>query len=243
MPRLNQVVAIEKGVKNTSYKNFTEIHKKLQKSALLSGLSRTYRPKDDEGDMLPPESTRVQVRADASIREAAKTLTDLFDITATKDWGNCEARADVMVDGEVILEQVPVTYLLFLEKQLVDLKTFVEKLPTLDPSEHWEYDPAADCWAATPTETTRNKKIPRNHVLSEATEHHPAQVQVYHEDVVVGYWKAKKYSGALPQARVSELMSRIEKMQTAVKYAREEANSSEVQRQKIGDKFFGYLFG
>ena len=104
MPRLNQIIAIEKGVKTSSYTKLTEAHKKLQKASLLSGLSRTYRPKDDDGDQLPPESTRVQLKADHAIQETAQVLTDLFDITATKDWGNCEARADVGVDGDVVIE-------------------------------------------------------------------------------------------------------------------------------------------
>jgi len=108
MPRLSQVIATEKGIKTSSYSQFTELHKKLQKTSLLSGITRTYRAKDDEGDVLPPESTRVQVRANAAIRDISEILSGLFDVTATKDFGNCEARADVTVNGQVILENVPV---------------------------------------------------------------------------------------------------------------------------------------
>src|ERR1700754_1740526 len=98
----------------------TEAHRSVQKQALLSGISRTYRPKDEEGEQLPPESTRVQVKAEEVIRQTVTILTRLFDVTATKDWANCEAKADVVVDGEALLKDVPVSYLLFLEKQLVD---------------------------------------------------------------------------------------------------------------------------
>ena len=82
----------------------------------------------------------------------------------------------------------------------------------------------------------------RNHVRAEATTKHPAQVDVYKEDVVVGYWKSIKYSGALPAVRLNELLGRVEKLQKAVKFAREEANSKEVQRKKIGKSVFEYLF-
>jgi hypothetical protein len=51
------------------------------------------------------------------LRETSATLTRLFDVTPTKDWANCEARADVKVDGRVLVPDVPVAYLLFLEKQ------------------------------------------------------------------------------------------------------------------------------
>ena len=47
-------------------------------------------------------------------------------------------------------------------------------------------------------QTLRTKKVPRNHVKAEATEKHPAQVEVYYEDVAVGYWTTVKFSGALP---------------------------------------------
>src|SRR3954467_9847682 len=119
MAKLNQIIAVEKGIKSESLRDLTDAHQLLQKPALLSGISRTYRPKDEEGEQLPPESTRVQVKAEDIIRETTAILTRLFDVTATKDWTNCRARADVVVDGQTLLHhsQVPATYLLFLEKQ------------------------------------------------------------------------------------------------------------------------------
>ena len=242
MARLNQIIAIEKGVKSRSFQELTEAHHSLQKPTLLAGIARTYRPKDEEGEQLPPESTKVQIKADDVIRKTVAILTRLFDVTATKDWGNCVAKADVVVDGNKLLEQVPVSYLLFLEKQLVDLHTFVRKLPTLDASETWTFDASADCWATEPVQTVRTKKIPRNHVKAEATDKHPAQVEVYYEDVTVGYWRTVKFSGALPAQRINELIERVEKLQQAVKFAREEANNAEVEDQKVGEAVFQYLF-
>lgn len=243
MARLNQIIAVEKGTKTRSQKDLTEAHHTLQKPALLAGISRTYRPRDEEGEQLPPEATRVQVKAEELIRKTADILTELFDVTATKDYTNCKARADVVVDGKTLLPQVPVTYLLFLEKQLVDLHTFVKKLPVLDAAESWAFDASADCWATEPVQTAKTKKIPRNHVKAEATEKHPAQVEVYHEDIVVGYWKTVKFSGALPAKRVNELLDRIDKLTRAVKFAREEANNSQAEEQKVGRAFMEYLFG
>jgi len=240
--KLNQVIAIEKGAKSRSLQELTEAHHKLQKPALLAGISRTYRPKDEEGEQFPPESTRVQLKADDIIRETSESLIKLFDVVATKDWANCQAKADIVVDGNVLLAQVPSTYLLFLEKQLVDLHTFIKKLPVLDASESWIFDPSADCWATEPVQTLKTKKVPRNHVKAEATEKHPAQVEVYYEDVVVGTWRTIKFSGALPAKRINELLARIERLQEAVKFAREEANGMKVEEQKLGDKIFKYLF-
>jgi hypothetical protein len=243
MARLNQIIAVEKGIKTRSHQRLTEAHHALQKPALLAGISRAYRPKDEEGEQLPPEATKVQVKAEEIIRSTADILAELFDVTATKDYANCTARADVVVDGKALLTGVPVTYLLFLEKQLVDLHTFIKKLPVLDASETWTFDASADCWATEPVQTARTKKIPRNHVKAEATEKHPAQVEVYHEDVVVGYWKTVKFSGALPAKRMNELLERLERLQKAVKFAREEANNQTAEEQKVGRTVLGYIFG
>lgn len=240
--KLNQIIAIEKSVKGRALQELTDTHHSLQKAALLAGISRTYRPKDEEGEQLPPEATRVQIKAEEIIRKTTETLTKLFDVVATKDWANCQARADIVVDGQKLLGDVPATYLLFLEKQLTDLHTFIKKLPVLDAAETWVFDQSADCWATEAVLTVKTKKIPRNHVKAEATEHHPAQVEVYYEDVTVGHWRTIKFSGALPARRVNELLARVEKLQEAVKFAREEANNQEVEDVKIGEAILGYLF-
>ena len=240
--KLNQIIAIEKGVKSSSFGELTEAHHLLQKPSLLAGISRTYQPKDEEGEAFPPEFTRVQASAETVIKDTAQILTKLFDVTAAKDWANCQARADIVVDGRTLAADVPATYLLFLEKQLVDLHTFVKKLPTLDPSETWTYDASSDSYVTEPIQTAKTKKIPRNHVKAEATEKHPAQVDVYMEDVVVGYWKTIKFSGALPASRVKDLLDRVDKLQQAVKFAREEANSVEAPDRKVGQSVFSYLF-
>lgn len=242
MTQLNQIVALEKGVKSRSYADFTAAHQQLQRAPLLSGISRTYKPKDDEGEKLPPESTRVQLRTMDVIATVRAALTRMFDVTLTKDAANCEAKADIVVDGETLATGVPVTYLLFLEKQLTDLHTFVSQLPVLDPADKWDYDDNTAAYATPAAETTRTKKVPRNHVKAEATDKHPAQVEMYYEDVLVGYWTTVKRSGALPQARVNEFRARVTKLAEAVKMAREAANSIDVIDRKIGDAIFGYVF-
>ena len=242
MTRLNQIIAIEKGTKTRTQRDLTDAHHALQKQALLSGLSRTYTPDDEAGETFPPETTRVQVRTRDMVRRTQEVLTELFDITATKDETNCAARADVTVDGKKLLTGVPVTTLLFLEKQLVDIHTFVKKLPVLDPAETWHFDAAQDCYATDPIVSNKTKKVPRNHVKAPATDKHPAQVEMYHEDVKIGQYRLVKFSGAMLQKDLNELLTRVETLQKAVKFAREEANNVEVKSKSIGKEIFGYLF-
>jgi len=247
MTKLHQIVAVESGIKSKTFQKITETHKTVQKAPLLSGISRTYTPKYEDGDQFPAEKTRVQVRATEEIKAFQENLIRLFDVTATKDWANTEAKADVVVklDGgtQTILRDVPMTYLLFLEKQLDDIRTFVKKLPVLDPSEEWVWNEEQACYATPPVETVKTKKVPRNHVKAPATDKHPAQVDVYSEDVVIGTWKTIKFSGALPQTRIDELLERVDLLKNAVIFAREQANSLEVTEQHTGSAVFSFLFG
>lgn len=241
--KLNQIIAIANGKKSQAQSALTAVHHKVQKPELLAGISRTYRPKDDDGEKLPPESKRVQYTVGQAITEAAAALTGLFDTVAAQDLTNCSARADVLVDGKAVLSSVPVTHLLFIEKQLVDLHTFVEKFPTLDPADEWAYRSDIDCYATAPTETTRTKKVPKAFEASPATKEHPAQVQVFNEDVLVGYWSQVKFSGAIPAKDRNAMLERVRKLQDAVKIAREEANSADVIPRETGKPVLAFVFG
>jgi hypothetical protein len=243
MPKLNQIIALAAGKKSQAHKALTEAHQSLQKSSGLEGISRTYKPKDDDGEQLPSEKKSVQLKVKDAIRAAVSALTDLFDVVATQDAANCSAKADVVVDGVAILKNVPVTTLLFVEKQLVDIHTFVEKLPTLDPGEVWSYSPDVDHFASESYQTTKTKKAMKNHVKAEATKEHPAQVETYTEDVIVGYWTTVKFSSAIPAKEKNEMLERVRKLQEAVKCAREEANGMEVESRKIGAAVLNHVFG
>jgi hypothetical protein len=241
MPKLNQIIAIEKGVKSRVYGEITELHKSSQKPELFNGFVKTYRKKDEEGEDYPAERKKVQFDAGTLLTQVAQLLTELFDVTATKDWGNCHAFADVEVDGQVLIKNAPVPYLLFLEKQINDIHTFVDKLPVLDEADDWAKDENTGLYKTSPIATHRTKKVQKPIVLYEATKEHPAQTQIISEDIVVGYWDTVKHSGALPAPRKQQLLERVEKLSKAVKFAREKANAEEAENQKIGKTIFDFL--
>ncbi|BCJ55953.1 hypothetical protein Asp14428_74280 [Actinoplanes sp. NBRC 14428] len=54
MPKLNQIIAVEKGVKSKAFAELSDAHHAVQKTGPLAGISRTYQPKDEEGEQLPP---------------------------------------------------------------------------------------------------------------------------------------------------------------------------------------------
>lgn len=243
MTKLNQIIAVEKTVKADTARVFTDAYTVSQKAPLLAGIAKRYAPRDEEGEKLPGELNRVQVRVSEIVADVAVAMAKLIDLTATKDATNQIARADIVIDGHILAGDVPVSTLLSLEKHLADMAVFVRKLPLLDPSEKWTASThETGVWETEPIRTVRTKKVPRNHVKAEATERHPAQVEVYHEDTVVGDWTTVKYSGAIPHRDAKDMLSRILVLSQAVKTAREQANMAQVVDRKIGLVLMGYLF-
>lgn len=241
MTQLNQIVAVEKGLKARTMAAVNEIDNALTRYALFSGLTRVYTPKTEDGEQLPREHTLVQKSAEEELAKVATALTELFDVTYTKDVANTETGASIEVDGELLAADVPVSFLLFLGKQLNDMRIRICRLPVLSQDETWSIPEGTTQARTEATVTFRTKKVPRNHVRAEATDRHPAQVDVFNEDVIVGSWSAVKFSGAVSQVRRDELVARVDKLIDAVKIAVESANSFEIQQKKIGKKLFDWL--
>jgi hypothetical protein len=243
MPKLSQVLGPEKSTRSRVNREVTKLHRRLQMPDLFDGFTRTYNPKDDDGEELPPETKRVQAKVEEVLAAFRRLETEQFDVVATKEWGNCEAKASVEVDGVTILDDVPVGYLLFLEKRLNDIFTFFQTLPILDPNETWELDQSDGLQRSDAVETLKMRKVPRNHVKAAATEHHPAQVETYYEDEPVGRWTRVRRSGAVPPVRVDDLCRKTIKLRDAVISARAVANTIDVEEMKVGAAVFNFILG
>ena len=241
-PKLHQIVAIQKGVKARVYGAITKLHQASKKVEPFIGHTKTWYKKNEDSDEFEDDRKEVRLIAEDLLKETAKLETEAMDVAATLEWGNCEAKADVVVDGQTVLTQVPVTFLLNLEKRLTDLRTFVGELPTLDASNVWEKDPNSKLFRSKPARTSRTKKVQRPIVKYDATEHHPAQTEMISEDVVIGSWETTHLSGAITMPRQELLLERLNALLDATKMARMEACSISVENRKVGEALFGYLF-
>ncbi|NIR95208.1 MAG: hypothetical protein GWO08_16575, partial [Gammaproteobacteria bacterium] len=174
--KLHQILAVETGEKNRATKRTTELYKLIKKTGLFKGFVRTYKPRNDEDIRLPDERTEVQY----TVKDVVNSLINegqakLWDLTATRDWGNTHARADIVVGDQVLVENAPVPFLLFLEQRLNDLYTFVSNLPVLDKAQKWDYDKDNQLYRSrNPVETIKTQKVQAPLVKYEATPDHPA---------------------------------------------------------------------
>jgi hypothetical protein len=245
MPRkLNQLLASEKSVKTKNERELSDLYKLVQKADLFTGLVKTYQPRDEEnGERQPPETKLIQLKTRDVLVKTREVREELYDIVATKDVTNTKTLASVEIDGVTIFKDVPCSFLLYMEKQLDDLETLARHLPTLPTDKQWEWDQNNQMYVTKPRESFRTKKVMKNHVKAEATEKHPAQVDVYSEDVQIGTWTTVDHSAALPAVEKERIVSRIQRLKRAVKEAREKANMIDCVEQKVGKALFDYLYG
>lgn len=173
-----------------------------------------------------------------------KPITRFWDAVLQKDATNQVAYADLVVDGEVLGEGLPATWLLGMEQKLRSLRAVYEAAPTHAPGVEWIPDPdrGEDVFKAAHPETKdKAEKKLRADVIVPATEHHPAQVRDYTENVKVGVFSVDRWCGTITPARKSEYLERIDKLIRAVKKARVRANNVEVKKVRVASKLFDYI--
>lgn len=242
--RLNQVIALVKGRKARALKVLTEAHRGWNANQ-LNGMTKTYKPLDEEGEKLPSEQKVVSLRVSKVMDNVLTHLKSFYDIVLIQESANQAAKSSVMIDGLCLLEDVPVTGLLFLEKQMADFLTFVKEIPVLPIDKEWKWDENRACFATDVEITTRKQKYPEVVEKYPATKEHPAQVELYSVDRVVGNWHTVHLSGAIESTKKEKLIQHIEELQDSIKKAREEANCrvcDESEINRYGSKIFDYIF-
>ena len=252
MGKIHEVIAVEKDVRGTASKIITETNVTFSKKAhLFSTHSKLYEPLKAEDIERP--SDEEQPQPISTIGEKLKYfeshLVRLFDIILQKETANTTAFEDIIVYVDEtpikLVEKVPVQALVQLENVFEQVRKEVyDYIPTLDPAKNWLEDKAAGAGKYKSDVSARQstKKVPRVITLAQATDKHPAQAQVYNEDVPVGTWKIIHYSGMVSPAEKSQVLSRLDQLIEGIKRARTRANDTEVKTNlKIGRRLFQFI--
>lgn len=173
----------------------------------------------------------------------AKRIIPSFDTLMTKEATNQTATADVVVDGQTLVENAPGTYLLAMEKRLAAMVQMYRAIPTLAPGIEWEEDASqgAGVFKSPAQPQMKTEKVLGSIVLYDATPEHPAQVKETSQDKSVARIDTTQYSGMISPARKAQILGRLEKLLAAFKQARQRANTSEIVDRKAGKAIFDYL--
>lgn len=182
----------------------------------------------------------------AKLNYMKKACVRFYDAKFQKESGGQLAKADIIIDGNIIASDVPVYFLLDLEKEIKQLRAIYETIPTLAPGIEWKRaeDLGDGVWrAAHKVSKTKTEKTYQHKVLVPATKEHPAQIREWNEDRVIGMYVTDSWCGMLSPAEKSVILDRIDKLMRAIKKARQRANSQEVPKVSIGSALFSYIHG
>jgi len=248
MPKLHELIAILGDAQATAQKINGEATKTFGRPDLFQRNVKveSYISAEDQEAMAKTEETSMETTVAAKLDYLVKPNVRYFDTYLSKEVANTKATADIEIDGTVLVAAVPVTVLLGLETKLAELRRVYEAIPTLAPGGLWVKDTAMGpniYRNDQPDQKTRTKKTLRPITLAPPTEHHPAQVQVLPEDVVIGKVTTQTWSGMVTSAQKSELLARIDALIRATKQARQRANGQEAEKRQMGDVLFKFIHG
>ena len=246
---LHEILAVEQDVKANAERARNQLIETFRtKQSHFTGMRRTFRPfavdeaaGDEGGERLEAETQlakTVPEQLDLALREVGKAL----DMGLQVDEANTRAKADIVVDGEVLLADVPATFLLQLERRLREVRAVFKEVPCFDPVRIWSVDPVADkkhVLRAEPVTTIRKQRTRKYNVMVEATKEHPAQVDIVEVDEPVGEIRSYEWTGMLSTGKKQALLDQLDRLLAAVKQARSRANTVAVDRSQKASKVLG----
>ena len=247
--KLHTLVAVLQRVKGNKNKAQTMCMRTLGRPELFNGFSRVYSPRDEEGMQYPSELSKVQSAVSKVLEEGLiKPSTNWIDVVYACDRGNQKANADIVVklpSGEkvTVAKDVPASTLVFLEKRLEEMAVILKEVPTLDSSIDWRWDEHVEMYVSNPVSTVKQVKRPTPQVLYEATDKHPAQVELVNIDVPEGIWNKTSLSGAWSPSQKRNALERVSLLLDAVVEARTQANDVDVDLKvdSLGKSVFDFI--
>jgi hypothetical protein len=248
VPKLHEVLAVEADLEGAAKRVLDEAKTTFTKKAEhFMGYHKQLKMFDEARAM---EEEAAEEHKDPvttvfdKLKYIQKPVARWWDALAQKERTNQDARADLVVDGEVLLEDMPATLLLGLEGRLKKLREVYEAIPTTPPSMTWEPDSSkGDGYYKSAHAEKRDKteKDFRSHIVVPATKEHPAQAQTWTENVRIGVLTTDRWTTTITPADKSALLERIDKLIRSTKKARQQANSTPLVKVQVGQKLLDFI--
>lgn len=247
MAKLHELLAVRDSAKGQAEKCRSDLMTTFDKKRHLFGEKLvTFRSSEEGKPPVVEEQLALNTTVPQELRWLAGIWGNYIDVAYQIAESNQGAYADVVLeDGTTLMEHVPVTALMELEKRAAEIHQLVSAVPTLDPSRGFapDADRGAGVYRARDVEKTRTRKVQRPLVLYHATPEHPAQTQVISEDVPAGTVLEQEWSGLITPSQKAEMLDRAEKLRRAFKAAQGRANGTEAATARVAGRIFDYVFG
>lgn len=191
------------------------------------------------------ETKQIVTTVDDKLSHTFKIVGRHYDALLQLEEANGRAKADLVVDGTTIMKDVPATFLLGMENRLKSVREMIIAIPTLEMSIKWSADAnlGDGFYRAEPLIAMKGEKTLKFLTVAEATPQHPAQVEKWNEDVPVARIETTHTSSMITPHEKSAMLMRCDKMISAVKKARQRANTVDVTDMSIAKEIFGYIQG
>jgi hypothetical protein len=247
--KLHELLAVETDLEGAYQKIIKEtIQTFTKRTDHFNGFTRTleiFQRKEGE-----PESPAEHKAMDTTVYDKLMYQKDhiirYMNAVLQKEATNQTAKADLVITGLTIAKDVPVTFLLALERFVTRIRETYSTIPTLPPG--IDYDPAPDegpniYKRKYPKKEYKTEKRIVPQILYKATKEHPAQVDKINETFNVGMYTRQELCSMMTPAAKSVLLARIDVMLRCIKIARQKANRAEVINREMGDSIFDYIHG
>lgn len=229
--KLFELLVVEPQLKAQVQQTRTELRGTFEKKRHLFEEKRvTFASKEEGKPPVVEEQSDIQSSIVDELEWMAGIWSKAIDTSYQVAEGNTKARANVTLDDgtTTLLENVPATALLELEKRMGELQELIKAIPTLDPAKGFQLDPnhrEKHVFIAREVHKNRTQKIQKPIVLYDATPEHPAQTQLISADEVSGTIMQQEWSSLITPARKGILIERVEEIRRALKAALHRANA------------------
>lgn len=245
MTKLHEILAVENELQKKFKQSLDQTSKMFVQSPMLfMGTIRELITFVDDGKEYPVERQSMSATVGEVLDKTSESIIDYLNVMCQKESANQLAKADIIVNGMVLESDVPATCLLGLETKMKEIRKMFQDIPTLNLSDEWEIDEVRGEGVFKMKHDEKKLKTEntiQHKVLVEPTEHHPAQIEKWTEQVPVGTFVKKVWSGMLSPADKGYLLERVEEVYTAVRQARQRANCQEVSKNNVGSSLMSYI--
>ena len=252
MPKLHQVLAVEADLEGKYKRICMETLKVFGKPALFTGSHRKLESFEENSVDHPEEHQELTTTVAERVEYTSNGIGNYLDAVYQKEATNQTAMADLVIDGDVLLENMPATFLLALESRLKFIRGIYEAMPTLTSGVGWERsaDKGDNIWDMKhPEEKIKTKLNFKSQILvpaqfpkeGESGTSLPAQIEKWEEQEPVGKFVKHIWSGMITSHQKAETLERIDKLIRGAKMARQKANSTPVVTNRVAIKLMNYI--
>lgn len=188
------------------------------------------------------EQSVVQTTVEDKLEYVWEELVRFLDCLIQAERTDQTANADIVVEEETIIENVPAACLLTLDKHLKNIRSMYDSIPTLPSGVDWTEDPDRHGVYISPEiKTRRTEKTIKPVILTPATDKHPAQVDKIPVDETIGIYLTRHKCSLITSGKKAEWLKRIDMLITATAQALAKANSATVVDGKMGKQIMDFI--